>query len=96
MICRLIDLRDKEVVNINNGCCLGAVSDVEIDTCCARVQALVIYGRSRLFGLMGREEDIIICWDNIKCIGEDTVLVNCAAPDRTTRRPQSVFERLFG
>ncbi len=35
MLCRLSDLRDKEVVNINNGSCMGCVSDVEIDTCCA-------------------------------------------------------------
>ena len=29
MLCRLSDLRDKEVVNINNGSCMGCVSDVE-------------------------------------------------------------------
>ena len=43
MLCRLSDLRDKEVVNINNGSCMGCVSDVEIDTCCAKVTVLVKY-----------------------------------------------------
>lgn len=96
MLCRIVDLRDKEVVNINNGCCLGAVSDVEIDTCCAKVQAIVIYGRSKCFGLLGREEDVVICWENIKCIGEDTVLVCHNQPQCRCKKPQSVFERLFG
>lgn len=29
MLCRLSDLRDKEVVNIVNGSCMGCVSDVD-------------------------------------------------------------------
>ena len=35
--------------------------------------------------LFGREPDLIIPWDQIKCIGEDTVLVEnvaCPAPPR--------------
>lgn len=96
MLCRIADLRYKEVVNVNNGCCMGPVSDVEIDTCCAQVKAIVIHGRARCFGLMGRDEDTIICWENIKCIGEDTVLVCHCQPQCRTRKPQSFFERLFG
>ena len=60
MLCRLSDLRDREVVNINNGSCMCCASDVELDTCSARVTAVAIYGRSRLFGLLGREEDTVI------------------------------------
>lgn len=98
MMCRLSDLREKEVISIQNGSCLGCVSDVEIDTCCAKVVAIVIYGRSRLFGLLGREEDIVIGWEEIQCIGEDTVLVKCCppacAPHR--RRNESFLDRLLG
>lgn len=96
MLCRIVDLRDKEVVNVNNGSCLGAVSDVEIDTCCAKVQAIVIYGRMRCFGLLGREEDTVISWDNIQCIGEDTVLVRYNQPPNRSKKQPSVFEKLFG
>ena len=96
MLCRLSDLRDKEVVNINNGSCMGCVSDVELDTCSACVKAIVIYGRSRLFGLLGREDDVVICWDEIQCIGEDTVLVRyCPPPCAPTRRKDSILDRLF-
>ena len=75
MVCSLMELRCKEVVNIQNGACLGCVCDVEFDTCTAHICTLIIFGRPRFFGLFGREPDLIIPWDQIKCIGEDTVLV---------------------
>ena len=99
MICRLSDLREKEVINIQNGSCLGCVSDLEIDTCCAKVTAIVIYGKSRFFGLLGREEDLVICWDEIQCIGEDTVLVKTCPPPGGSphrRRRESLLDRLLG
>lgn len=98
MICRFSDLREKEVISIQNGSCLGCVSDVEIDTCCAKVTAIVIYGKSRLFGLLGREEDTVICWDDIQCIGEDTVLIKCCPPPGAGhhRRRESLLDRLLG
>lgn len=91
MICSLMDLRCKEVVNVNNGACLGCVCDVEFDTCTAMVCALIIYGRPRFFGLFGREPDTVIAWDQIKCIGEDTVLVNNACVPPPRKRP-SIFD----
>ena len=97
MVCRIMDLRYKEVININDGSCMGCVSDVEIDTCCACVTAIVIYGRQRLFGLLGREDDVVIPWNQIQCIGEDTVLVKYCCPHSSCRRRQaSLLDRLFG
>ena len=77
MNCRIADLRNKEVINIKNGARLGYVSDVEVDTCDARLVAIVIYGRPRFFGLLGRDDDCIIDWCDIEIIGEDSILVNC-------------------
>ena len=51
MICSLMDLRNKEVVNISNGEKLGFVDDIEIDTETSTVIALIVYGRERLWGL---------------------------------------------
>lgn len=98
MMCRLSDLREKEVISIQNGSCLGCVSDLELDTCSAKITAIVIYGKARLFGLLGREEDTVICWDEIQCIGEDTVLVKYCPPPSTTRhrRRESLLDRLLG
>ena len=75
MNCRVVDLRYRDVINIKDGCRLGCVNDIEIDTCSARVICIVVYGRPKCFGLFGREDDIIIPWESIEVIGEDTVLV---------------------
>lgn len=76
MVCKLEDLKNKSVVNIKNGVNLGFVDDISFDTYSAQVLSLVIYGRKRFFGIFGREEDILIPWENIKIIGDDVVLVN--------------------
>lgn len=78
--CRIGDLRYKDVVCVCDGACLGRVDDVEVDINTAQLTAIVIYGRYKLFGLLGREEDIVICWQDIKLIGEDTILVNYCPP----------------
>lgn len=76
--CRIAELRHKEVINSKNGCRVGFVDDVEVNTENARLVAIIIYGRPRFFGLLGRCEDIVIKWENIQLIGEDTILVcNC-------------------
>ncbi len=76
MNCRIVDLRHKEVISKSDGTRLGFVDDVEVDTKTARIVAIVIYGRLKMLGLLGRCEDIVIRWENIELIGEDTVLVN--------------------
>ena len=65
MFCRLGDLRSKYVINVRNGCKLGYVDDVEIDTVSAGVNSIVIRGKLRFFGILGREEDIIIPWEDV-------------------------------
>lgn len=75
MTTRIADLRNKQVVCTKNGCVLGFVSDVEFSISDGRLEALVIFGRPRFFGLLGREEDIVIPWREIAVIGHETVLV---------------------
>ena len=80
MIARISDMHEKEVINIGDGTRLGYVDDLEVDTCTAQITALVIGGCSRLFGLLGRESDIVIQWKDIEVIGEETILVNFSCP----------------
>ena len=79
MLCRIDDLRNKQVVCVKDGCVLGFISDVEMDTENGTLTSIIIFGRLRFFGLLGREEDIVIPWDDIKVIGGETVLVNTEA-----------------
>ncbi len=76
MKCTLTDIRNKEVINIRNGNRLGYIDDVEIDTSDGKVLSFIIYGRTRFFGLFGREDDVLIKCEDIQVIGRDTVLVS--------------------
>ena len=76
MFCRIADLKNKQVVCVKNGCVLGYLSDIEIDTGDGNVKSIIIPGRLRFFGLLGKEDDIIIPWQEIQVIGQETVLVN--------------------
>ncbi|MBP0979141.1 MAG: YlmC/YmxH family sporulation protein [Oscillospiraceae bacterium] len=75
MNCKVSDLKYKNVINIVDGSMIGSVNDIEIDTCDAKITAIIIYGKFRCFGLLGREEDIVIPWCDIEIIGKDAVLV---------------------
>ena len=81
MICRIDEMKDKQVVCVNDGCVLGYVSDIELDTEKGVLTSVVIYGRLRFFGLLGRDEDIVIPFEDIKVIGEETVLVSTQCGD---------------
>ncbi len=75
MICTIDKLRSKEVVDILTGERLGYIDDAEIDTLNSTVKTLIIYGRPRFFGLLGKEEDILIPCDELEVIGSDIILI---------------------
>lgn len=76
MICSFSSLRNKEIVNLKTGLKIGYVDDIELDTASSNVVSLIVYGKARAFGIMGRDEDIVIKCSNIELIGEDTILVS--------------------
>ena len=78
--CSTADLRRLEVVNLCDGARLGYACDFEFDCEDARILALIIPGSCGLFG-WGKEDDLIIPWHMIECIGEDTVLVKLSQHD---------------
>lgn len=94
MFCRINDLKNKYVINVRNGSRLGFVSDAQIDTAGAVVSALVIKGRLRLLGILGREDDLIVKWSDIEVIGEDTILVNQPVPREEPRQKRGFFHIL--
>lgn len=69
-------LCQKDVINIVTGQNVGRVDDIEFCRDDAKVQFLVIFGRPRLWGLLGRGDDVRIPWQNVVTIGRDAVLVN--------------------
>ena len=75
MECRVSELRYKEIINVSDGSRYGWVGDVEVDLDSGQVRALVVSGRLRLFGLLGREEDRVFPWEAVRRFGADTILV---------------------
>jgi YlmC/YmxH family sporulation protein len=84
------ELCEKEVVQLEQGVCLGRADDLAFDPATARLQSLILLGRPRLFGLLGREENLTIPWQEIETIGTDAVLVHtlgCALEARAVAEP---------
>ena len=75
------ELCEKEVVQLEQGVCLGRADD--------RLQSLILLGRPRLFGLLGRDDSLTIPWQEIETIGTDAVLVHTALP-QTPPQPEQL------
>ena len=95
MICTLTALRSKEVIEMKTGLRLGYVDDIELDTDTGQVISLMIFGRPRAFGIMGREDDIIIKCPEIALIGEDTILVKQEEEQVSSRSRTFTVENLI-
>ena len=77
---RITDLSYKEVIHLESGQRLGYVRDAEIDPHSGRVTALVIPGRLKWLGLLGREPEQVIPWERIHRLGEDIIFVGERQP----------------
>ena len=81
---RITDLSYKEVIDLQTGQRLGYVRDAEIDPETGKVVALIIPGRLKWLGLLGREPETVIPWEGIRRLGEDIIFVGENRPlDRT-------------
>ena len=94
MECRIREIRNKEVVNICDGCRLGFVGDLEIRMPEGTVCALIVPGPFRFFGLWGRGEDYYIPWDCIRKIGSDIILIEKEFPHAPPQRERKRGRRL--
>ncbi|MBQ4065235.1 MAG: YlmC/YmxH family sporulation protein [Clostridia bacterium] len=73
MDCAFTDLRNKEVINLQNGRRLGYVSDVELDIRDARLVSILVSGEGGFF----RKATVLrIPWACIQHVGEDLLLVS--------------------
>ena len=76
---RYSELIKKEVVNIYDGCCIGRVCDIDIDTLCGRVNALFVPKGKFSFKKRGYH---FIKWEQVERIGGDTILVRLSKGDK--------------
>ncbi|MEG0824493.1 MAG: YlmC/YmxH family sporulation protein [Oscillospiraceae bacterium] len=73
---RIADLRYKEVIGVGDGTRFGYVGDIAVELETGKVQTLIVPGRLRFFGLLGREPERVFPWSAVRRIGEDIVLVD--------------------
>ena len=75
------ELCAKEIVQLSNGACLGRADDLELDPATAQVKSLLLLGQPHLFGLLGRDETLVIPWTDIETLGVDAILVRTELPE---------------
>ena len=70
-----LDFKHKEVVNITNGKRLGYVQDVTADLQTGIITSIIVPGNNKMFNIFSGNNEIVIPWEKIKCIGDDLILV---------------------
>ena len=71
-----LDFKHNEVININNGKRMGYVQDVCADFQTGSITSIIVPGENKFASMFSNKYDIIIPWEKIHCIGEDTILVD--------------------
>lgn len=98
MGCTASELRSKEVINVTGCRRLGNVFDFEIDPCDGRITALLVPSECGIFGIP-RGTPLRIAWCNIRCIGDDIILVDlpreildkCESDDKKPNGKKGMF-----
>ena len=70
-----LDFKHKEVININDGKRLGYVQDVTADLQTGIITSIIVPGNNKMFNIFSGNNEIVIPWENIKCRGDDLILV---------------------
>jgi len=92
MGCCINDLRDKDVINICDGRKLGCVDDVEVDVNTGRLVSIIVPCDGRFFGF-GKTKNLVILWDSIEKIGDDTILVKIDVKEYALKGETVEFEK---
>lgn len=71
-----LDFSHKEVINVNDGRRLGFVQDVTADLETGMITSIIVPGSMKLLNRFTTNNDIVIPWQNIKCISDDIILVD--------------------
>ena len=57
----LRDLSEKDVIQLKTGENLGRIDDLAFED--GQITQVVLHGRARMFGLLGRDDDLFIPWE---------------------------------
>ncbi len=71
-----MDFKHKEVISIKDARRLGYVQDVCCDLKTGNITAIIVPGSPKNFSLFSNQNDMVISWDRVRCIGETVILVD--------------------
>ncbi|MBM7552840.1 YlmC/YmxH family sporulation protein [Thalassobacillus pellis] len=69
------ELQLKDIIALETGERLGQITDLDIDVDNGNVKAIIITLKGKMMGLFGKEEEVVIPWEQIINIGADVILV---------------------
>ena len=70
-----LDFKHKEVINIVDATRLGYVQDVTADLKTGVITSIIVPGSNKMFNIFRGNNEIVIPWEKIKCIGDEIILV---------------------
>lgn len=70
-----LDFKHKEVINITDGKRLGYVQDVCADLDTGKITHIIVPGSNKFINIFSQNNNVIIPWQKVKCIGDDLILV---------------------
>ncbi len=70
-----LDFKHKEVINITDGRRLGFVQDVCADLDTGKITHIIVPGSNKLINIFSQNNNVVIPWQKVKCIGDDLILV---------------------
>ena len=91
--CSINELKAKEIINIHDGARLGSLADIELDLETGRLVSIIVPGPYKLMGFLGKEDDLVIKWEDIKTAAKaaafyDLTVFKIIAPN-ISRQPKS-------
>lgn len=69
------ELREREIVNVADGKCLGRLNDMALNGC-GKILGIIVPGEKKFFKSVTGCENIYIRWESILKIGTDVILVD--------------------
>lgn len=73
---RISELKEREVVNVNDGRRLGLIKDLDLDLDKGAVKSIIIPAAGGVWSKIHRAREYIVPWEKIVKIGVDTILVD--------------------
>lgn len=87
----LQELNQKDVIQTLTGENLGRIDDINFDKDTSQISSVILHGRRHLFGILGRDEDLEIAWQDVSAIGTDVVMVKAAPAARPARTKRGLL-----